>query len=160
MTAYIIFDEILSICSQDSGIDILTSIKGHIPVTNERKMMRNNPNIDLVNINAYTLSKKVLHNWGLWQFISKTGNTRLHDLKPHLVPSLRNILFETESKPREKCLRNMCLMVPGVGNQKRQNDRFSMLYSVSDSALDYLVNSNSKITSRLLCKKLHESTNV
>ena len=63
-------------------------------------------------------AKKVLHNWGLWQFISNTGNTRLRDLYQHLVPSLRNILFETESKSHEKYLRNKCLMVPGVGNQK------------------------------------------
>ena len=60
-------------------------------------------------------AKKVLHNWGLWQFISNTGSTRLHDLYHHLVPSLRDILFETELKSHEKCLRNMCLMVPGVG---------------------------------------------
>ena len=63
-------------------------------------------------------AKKVLHNWGLWQFISNTGNTRLRDLYQHIVPSLRNILFEMESKSHEKCLRNKCLMVPGVGNQK------------------------------------------
>ena len=30
------------------------SIKGQNPVTNLRKMTGNNPNIDLVNINAYT----------------------------------------------------------------------------------------------------------
>ena len=108
-----------------------------------------------IHLNIYS-AKKVLHNRGLWQFISNTGNTRLRDLYQHLVPSLRSILFETESKPQEKCQRNMCLMVPGVGNQKWQNDRFSMLYSVSDSARDYLVNSTSKITSPFWCKNLHE----
>ena len=33
--------------------EILTSVKGHNSVTDKRKMMRINPNIDLVNINAY-----------------------------------------------------------------------------------------------------------
>ena len=33
--------------------EILTSVKGHNSVTNVPKMMHNNPNVDLVNINAY-----------------------------------------------------------------------------------------------------------
>ena len=33
--------------------EILTSIKGHNSVINLRKLTLNNPNIDLVNINAY-----------------------------------------------------------------------------------------------------------
>ena len=122
-----------------SGIDILTSIKGHIPVTNKRKMMRNNPNIDLVNIRMHIYSAKKFCTTGAYgHLFQKQVTPDYIILNQHLVPSLRNILFETESKSHEKCLRNMCLMVPGVGNQKRQNDRFSMLYSVSDSALDYL----------------------
>ena len=36
-----------------SGNEILTSIKGHNSVINVRKLTRNNPNIDLVSINAY-----------------------------------------------------------------------------------------------------------
>ena len=63
-------------------------------------------------------AKKVLHSRGLWQLISNTSNTRLHDLYQHLVPFLRNILSEWETKSHEKCPRNMCLMVPGVSNQK------------------------------------------
>ena len=31
----------------------MASIKGHNSGTNVRKMMRNNPNVDLVNMNAY-----------------------------------------------------------------------------------------------------------
>ena len=67
----------LSICSQDiewkrnydvlkilSGNEmmnkILTSIKGHNSVTNVRKMMCNNPNLDLVSSNAYTKFGKIL----------------------------------------------------------------------------------------------------
>ena len=38
---------------------ILISIKGCNSVTNLRKMMQNNPNIDLVNINAYTKFGKI-----------------------------------------------------------------------------------------------------
>ena len=33
---------------------ILTSIKGHNSVTNKLKVTGNNPNLDIVNINAYT----------------------------------------------------------------------------------------------------------
>ena len=36
-----------------SGNKILTSIKGHKYVKNVQKLMCNNPNLDLVNINAY-----------------------------------------------------------------------------------------------------------
>ena len=36
-----------------SGNEILTSIKGHNSVTNVPKKMHNNPNIDLLYINAY-----------------------------------------------------------------------------------------------------------
>ena len=105
-------------------------------------------------------AKKVLHNWGLWQFISNTGSTRLHDLYHHFVPSLRDILFETESKSHEKSLRNMCLMVPGVGIKNDKMTDFIMLYSVSDSARDNLVNPASRITSRFLCKFCTNLTNV
>ena len=34
--------------------EILTSIKDHNPVENERKILFNHPNLHLVNINAYT----------------------------------------------------------------------------------------------------------
>ena len=44
--------KILSICSKIlSGYEILT--KGHNSVTNLWKMMCNNPNLDLVDMNAY-----------------------------------------------------------------------------------------------------------
>ena len=36
-----------------SGNEILTSIKGHNSVINLRKLTRNIPNLDIVNINAY-----------------------------------------------------------------------------------------------------------
>ena len=42
-----------------SGIKILTSIKGHKSVINLQKLMRNNPNLDVVNINAYTKSGQI-----------------------------------------------------------------------------------------------------
>ena len=38
-----------------SGNDNLTSIKGHNSVTNLQKMIGNNPNLDLVNINEHTI---------------------------------------------------------------------------------------------------------
>ena len=38
----------------------MTPINGHNSVTNLRKMMCNNPNLDLVNINAYTKFCKIL----------------------------------------------------------------------------------------------------
>ena len=37
-----------------SGDKILMSIKGHTSVTSLQKMTANNPDLDLVNINAYT----------------------------------------------------------------------------------------------------------
>ena len=43
-----------------SGNENLTSIKGHNSVTNLRKMKGKNPNLDLVNINAYTKFGKIL----------------------------------------------------------------------------------------------------
>ena len=89
-------------------------------------------------------AKTVLNNWGLWQFISNTGNTRLHDLYQHLVKNIREMSEKRVSNGTK------------VGNQKWQNDRLSMLYSVSDSARDNLVNSISKISSQFLCKILHE----
>ena len=39
---------------------ILTSIKGHNSVTNLRKMTGINPNLDLVNLNAYTKYGQIL----------------------------------------------------------------------------------------------------
>ena len=43
-----------------SGNKILTSVKGHNSITNVQKMMCNNPNLDLVSINAYTKFGKPL----------------------------------------------------------------------------------------------------
>ena len=43
-----------------SGKEILTSIKGHNLATNLRKMTGNNPNLDLVNINAQTKFGQIL----------------------------------------------------------------------------------------------------
>ena len=37
----------------ETKTEILTSIRGHNSVTNVRKLMPNNPNLDLVNINPY-----------------------------------------------------------------------------------------------------------
>ena len=42
-----------------SLIEILTSIKDHNSVTNLRKLTCNNPNIDLVNINAHPNSGQI-----------------------------------------------------------------------------------------------------
>ena len=44
-----------------SGNEILTPMKGHNSITNLQKMTGNNPNQDIVNINAYTIrgSKKL-----------------------------------------------------------------------------------------------------
>ena len=106
-------------------------------------------------LNIYS-AKKVLHNWGLWQFISNTGNTWLPDLYQHLVTSLRNILFEMESKSHEKCLRNKCLMVPGVGNQIMT--KWSIFNVVLGQWLctGLFGELNLKITSRFLCENLHK----
>ena len=55
MNAYIKFGEILSICSQDIerkwNYDRRNDIRNS--GTNMRKMTRNNPKVDLVNMNAY-----------------------------------------------------------------------------------------------------------
>ena len=40
--------------------EILTSVKAHNSVTIEQKLMCSNPNLDLVNINAYTKFGKIL----------------------------------------------------------------------------------------------------
>ena len=42
-----------------SGNEILTSFKGHNSVGNVRKMICYNPNLDLLNINAYTNIGKI-----------------------------------------------------------------------------------------------------
>ena len=43
-----------------SGNKILTSIKDHNSITNVRKIMFNNPNLDLVNINVDTKFGEIL----------------------------------------------------------------------------------------------------
>ena len=43
-----------------SGNEYLISIKGHNSVTNLQKMTGNNPNLDLLNINAYTKFGQIL----------------------------------------------------------------------------------------------------
>ena len=40
--------------------EILTSVKGHNSITNVRKLMCNNPNLDLVSFNAYAKIGKIL----------------------------------------------------------------------------------------------------
>ena len=61
MSAYIKFGEILLICYKILiGNEILTPIKAHNSVTNLRKSMRYNRNLDLVNINACTKFGKIL----------------------------------------------------------------------------------------------------
>ena len=63
INAYTKFGQILTISSQDieqkrnSGWN---SVKGHNYVTIWQKMMCNNPNLDLFNINAYTKFGKIL----------------------------------------------------------------------------------------------------
>ena len=44
-----------------SGNENLTSIKGYNSVTNLRKMAGNNPNLDLVNINAHIKFGQILY---------------------------------------------------------------------------------------------------
>ena len=64
MSAYLKFGEILSICSQDTNVlsrneilnNILTSVKCHSSMTNARKMIGNDPTLDLVDINPYRAS--------------------------------------------------------------------------------------------------------
>ena len=51
------YQSVLKILSRK---EILTLIKGHKSITNLRKMMCNNPNLDLVNINAYTIFCEIL----------------------------------------------------------------------------------------------------
>ena len=46
------FHQLLVFLKILSGNEILTSIKGHNSVKNLRKLMCNNPNLDIVNINA------------------------------------------------------------------------------------------------------------
>ena len=43
-----------------SGNKILTSIKGHNSVTNLKKMTGKNPNLDLVNVNAFIKNGQIL----------------------------------------------------------------------------------------------------
>ena len=53
MNAYTKFGEFLSICSKDIELkQNFGYIKGHNSGTNLRKMARNNPKLDLVNMNA------------------------------------------------------------------------------------------------------------
>ena len=61
------------------GKEILTSIKGHDSVINLRKLTRNNPNLDLVNINAYAKFGQII------QFVLKilSENEILTSFKGH-----------------------------------------------------------------------------
>ena len=65
------FSQIPSIRSQEiklSRNEILTSIKVRNSVINLRKLTRNNPNIDLVNINAYATFDQI----PIWSIRSQT----------------------------------------------------------------------------------------
>ena len=56
-----LYRSVLKILSRNKILnEILTSIKGHNSITNARKMMCNNPNLDLVNINVYTKFGEIL----------------------------------------------------------------------------------------------------
>ena len=59
MNAYIKFDEILSICSQDIEQNRNFGINQGL-WKNMRKMMCDNPNVDLININAYIKFGEIL----------------------------------------------------------------------------------------------------
>ena len=56
------FGRILSICSQDIELknEILTSIKGRNSVKILRKMLGNNPKLDLVNVDVHTKFGRIL----------------------------------------------------------------------------------------------------
>ena len=54
------FCKILSILSKDIERKILTSIKGHNSVINLRKITGSNPNLEFVNISAYTKFDEIL----------------------------------------------------------------------------------------------------
>ena len=43
-----------------SGNELLMSIMGHDSITNVRKRMRDNPNLDLISTNAFTIVCKLL----------------------------------------------------------------------------------------------------
>ena len=64
INAYKKFGAILSICSQDierkQHFERNSDIKGHNSGTNAWKMMCNNLNLDLININAYTKFGEIL----------------------------------------------------------------------------------------------------
>ena len=55
MNAYIKFGELITICFQDieRKQNILAQIKGYNSGTNVQKMSCDNPNVDLVNLNAH-----------------------------------------------------------------------------------------------------------
>ena len=63
INAHTKFGENLSICFKDieqkRNSELLISVKGHNSITNLRKMTGNNPNLDLVSINAYTKFGKI-----------------------------------------------------------------------------------------------------
>ena len=73
MNAYMKFGEILlvkfcqfvlKILSGNEILNkIMTSVKGHNSITNAWNMMCNNPNLDLVNINAHTKFGEILSIW-------------------------------------------------------------------------------------------------
>ena len=65
INAHTKFGQNLSIRSQDMSLKeilnkILTSVKGHNSITKVRKIMCNNPNLDLVSINAYSKFGQIL----------------------------------------------------------------------------------------------------
>ena len=76
-----------------SGNEILTSFKGHNSVVNLQKLMCNNPNLDLVNINAHARLGK------FHQFVQKilSGNEILISFKGH--NSVINLRTLTRNNP-------------------------------------------------------------
>ena len=63
MNAYTKFGKILSIKSQDkilNGIEILAFIKGNNTGSSVRKMICNNPKVDIINMNAYIKFDEIL----------------------------------------------------------------------------------------------------
>ena len=59
----------------------MTTIKGHNSITNKQSMTGNNPNLDLVNINAYTIFREILSTCSQYIELKQNSDVNHRSLK-------------------------------------------------------------------------------
>ena len=93
------------------GNEILTSIKGHNSITNVRKIMFSNPNLELVNMNVYTKALEQMQ-----------SNTDLEAAKNNVMDAYKILCLSvktTNSKRLELIKKRMQGVVPRRTNSAK-----------------------------------------